>query len=87
MPRSGRTAAVPSAPACGIPWSTGPGASPPPPAGPLPAYMGVIVSSSIDKAGSGIAGNTTHVVIVRTDPGYDANPGHAATGTVVAQAC
>lgn len=80
-------AAVPSAPGCGIAWSTGPGNSPPPPAGPLPAYMGVIVSSSIDNAGSAIAGNTVHVVVVRTDPGYDANPGHPGTGTVVMQAC
>jgi hypothetical protein len=74
-------------PACGVTWSTDPGNSPPPPAGPLPAFMAVIVSSSISKSGSTISGNTVHEVIVRTNPGYAANPGHAGTGTVVATIC
>ena len=70
-------------PACGVAWSTRPGNSPPPPAGPLPAFMAVIVSSSISKSGSTISGNTVHEVIVQTNAGYAANPGHAGTGTVV----
>jgi len=49
--------------------------------------MAVLVSSSIDKSGSTISGNTVHVVLVRTNPGYQPNPGHAGTGTVVAQLC
>ena len=61
--------------------------STPPPAGPLPAYMAVVVSSSIGKSGSAISGNTVHIVVVKTNSGYDANPGHAGTGTVVAQIC
>ncbi len=76
-----------SPPACGVNWTTGPGNSPPPPAGPLPAYMAVIVSSSIGKSGATISGNTVKVVIVKTNPGYDANPGHAGTGTVIATLC
>ena len=49
--------------------------------------MGVIVSSSISKSGSQISGNTPHIVVVQTNPGYDTNPGHAGTGKVVAQFC
>jgi hypothetical protein len=74
-------------PACGVNWSTAPGNSAPPPAGPLPAFMAVIVSSTISKSGSTISGDTAHVVIVKTNPGYSPNPGHAGTGTVVATIC
>jgi hypothetical protein len=77
----------PATPSCGSGWSTAPGNSPPPPAGPLPAFMAVIVSSSISQAGSTISGNTPHMVIVQTNPGYDGNPGHAGTGTVVGTLC
>ena len=77
----------PATPSCGTGWSTDPGNSAPPPAGPLPAFMGVIVSSSISKAGSQISGDTPHIVVVQTNPGYDTNPGHAGTGKVVAQFC
>jgi hypothetical protein len=74
-------------PSCGTAWTTDPGNSTPPPDGPLPTYMGVIVSSSIAKSGSTISGNTPHIVVVKTNPGYAPDPGHAGTGTVVAQAC
>jgi Bacterial Ig-like domain (group 1) len=76
-----------SLPSCGTGWSTAPGNSPPPPAAPLPAFMAVIVSSSISKAGSTISGNTVHEVIVKTNPGYAPNPGHPGTGRVVATIC
>jgi hypothetical protein len=49
--------------------------------------MAVIVSSSIDKSGSTISGDTVHIVVVHTTPGYAPNPGHAGTGTVVAVIC
>jgi hypothetical protein len=49
--------------------------------------MAVIVSSSISKSGSTIAGNTPHVVVVETHPGYAPNPGHPGTGKVVADVC
>jgi uncharacterized repeat protein (TIGR01451 family) len=77
----------PTAPSCGVAWTADPGNSTPPPDGPLPTYMAVIVTSSADQSGSTISGNNVHIVIVKTDPGYAANPGHAGTGTVVAQIC
>jgi hypothetical protein len=77
----------PTTPSCGTSWSTDPGNSAPPPAGPLPAFMGVIVSSSISKSGSLISGNTPDIVVVQTNAGYAPNPGHAGTGTVVATFC
>ena len=49
--------------------------------------MAVIVTSSISKSGSQLSGDTQHVVIVKTNPGYAANPGSAGTGTVVATIC
>jgi uncharacterized repeat protein (TIGR01451 family) len=72
---------------CGTNWTTSTGNSPPPPPGPLPAFMAVIVASSISQSGSTISGNTVHMVIVQTNPGYAPDPGHAGTGTVVAQIC
>lgn len=71
---------------CGGTWTTGPGNSSGPPSS-IPAYMAVIVSSSITKSGSTITGNVPQIVIVKTNPGYDSNPGHAGTGTVVAVWC
>lgn len=62
-------------------WSTDPGNSAPPPAGPLPEYMGVIVTSSTSKSGSQISGNIVRIVIVHTNPGYAPAVGHAGTGT------
>ena len=77
----------PTPPSCGVSWSADPGNSTPPPTGPLPAYMGVIVTRSADQSGSTTSGNTVHIVVVKTNPGYAPNPGHAGTGTVVAQVC
>jgi hypothetical protein len=76
-----------SGPTCGDTWTTTPGNSPPPPAGPLPAFMPVIVSSNITKSGNTISGDIEHIVIVQTNSGYSNNPGHAGTGTVVSQVC
>jgi hypothetical protein len=72
---------------CGATWSTDPGNSSPPPAGALPAYMAVIVTSASSKAGSTIYGNTVAIVVVQTNAGYKNDPGHAGTGTVVATLC
>ncbi len=74
-------------PSCGGTWSTPPGNSPPPIKGPLPSYMAVLVTSSVDKVGPMISGNTPMIVIVKTDPGYAPNPGHRGTGSVVAVLC
>jgi hypothetical protein len=77
----------PTTPSCGTGWTADPGNSTPPPNGPLPAYMAVIVTSAASKSGSTISGNTVHIVVVKTNPGYAPNPGHAGTGTVVAVVC
>jgi CSLREA domain-containing protein len=73
-------------PKCGDTWTTEPGNSSNPPSS-VPSSMAVIVSSSIEKSGSTIAGNTRKVVIVRTDSGYAPDPGHPGTGTVVSEVC
>ena len=49
--------------------------------------MGVLVSSAVTKSGATIAGNTTSIVVVNVQPGYAANPGHPAAGTVIAVYC
>lgn len=77
----------PAVAACGQAWATDPGNSTPPPSGPLPAYMAVIVSSSVTQSGSAISGNTPSMVVVKTDGGYAPDPGHAGTGTVIAKIC
>jgi hypothetical protein len=74
-------------PACGARWTTDPGNSSEPPAAPLPELINVIVASTVTKSGPTISGNTPEVVVVRTNPGYDSNPGHPGTGTVVAIRC
>jgi hypothetical protein len=77
----------PSTPSCGVSWSTDPGNSAPPPPGPLPQYMAVIVTSTTTKSGAAISGNTVHIVVVKTSPGYSPDPGHTGTGVVVSQIC
>jgi hypothetical protein len=69
-------------PAAGTTWFTDPGNSSNPPAT-VPAYMGVIVASTDVKNGSTISGNTVKIVVVKTNAGYDDNPGHAGTGTII----
>jgi hypothetical protein len=77
---------TPKPPVCGGTWTTTPGNSPPPVSG-IPAYMGTLVSSAITKSGNTIAGNIPKIVVVRTNPGYDTNPGHNGTGKIVATYC
>ncbi len=76
-----------TSPSCGTGWSADPANSSGPPDGPLPAFMAVIVTSSANKSGSTISGHAVHIVVVRTNPDYAPNPGHAGTGTVIAQIC
>jgi hypothetical protein len=73
-------------PDCGTAWSTSPGNSASPPAS-VPTYVAVIVASSISNDGPRLSGDSVKVVVVETDAGYAADPGHAGTGTVVAQLC
>jgi hypothetical protein len=71
---------------CGGTWSSDPGNSSGPPSS-IPEFITVIVSSSITKSGNVISGDIPRMAFVKTDPGYDHNPGHAGTGTVVAIIC
>ena len=71
---------------CGSAWTTTGGNSPPPTAV-VPSFMGVLVSSSTDKSGSTISGNTVKIVVVQVNSGFAGNPGHAGTGTIVATFC
>jgi hypothetical protein len=78
---------TPSTPQCGTDWAANPGNSSRPPAGPLPAYMAVIVTDHNGKSGPVQSGDTVAIVIVKTNAGYKNDPGHAGTGTVVATLC
>ena len=77
----------PATPACGEAWTSDPGNSTPPPDGPLPQLMAVIVTSSVHQTGPEISGDIVEIVVVKTDPGYHPNPGHAGRGSVVAVIC
>jgi PKD repeat protein len=76
----------PVTPVCGTPWSAAPGNSSPP-AADVPTYTAMVVATAIAKSGAQITGDTPHIVIVRTDPGYVSNPGKAATATIVGVLC
>ncbi len=73
-------------PVCGGTWT---GASDPGTALPnsVPAYMAVVVPNKVTQSGSTISGNVAKVVIVKTNPGYEPDPSHPGTGTVVATLC
>jgi hypothetical protein len=77
----------PATPTCGTTFSVTTGNSPPPPPGPLPAFMGVIVTSKVSQSGSIDSGPVVHLVVVQTNPDYQPSPGHTGTGTVVAVIC
>ena len=74
-------------PTCGSAWTTNPGTSSQPPAGTLPSFMGVVVSTKVGQSGSTISGNVSKIIVVIPNAGYDPNPGHSGTGTVVATYC
>jgi hypothetical protein len=76
-----------ASPVCGTNWSSRPGNSSEPSPGPLPELIEVIVATHVTKSGATISGDTQKVVLVLTEPGYAADPGHAGTGTVVGVVC
>jgi hypothetical protein len=80
-------AASAATPRCGVRWSGASGDSVTPPNGPLPADMAVIVSSHPIKSGSVVSGDVAHIVVVKTNPGYQPNDGSSGSGTVEAQVC
>lgn len=71
---------------CAGSWTAGPGGSSKPPTT-VPSYTAVLVSSSITKDASKIDGNSIHVALVRTDPGYGPSPDQAGTGAVAYMIC
>ncbi len=71
---------------CGGTWTSKPGNSSNPPAT-VPQFMGVIVSSSIQKNGSTISGNVKKIIVIQTNPGYGPAPGKVGTGKVIAIFC
>ena len=77
-------ASAPTIVSVGQAWTASSGDSCPPPAGPLPAYMGVIVTDSVARNGSTISGHTLHIAVIATQAGYGPSPGHDGTGTIVA---
>ena len=59
------------------------GNSAPPPDGPLPAVMDVLVTSAVTQSGPTVSGTVLGVAHVATDGGYASDPGHAGTGSVM----
>jgi hypothetical protein len=75
-------------PACGATWTTTPYVSGPPPPAPLPAYIPVIVTGGFTQLPGGrVTGTAPHIVVVRTNPGYQPSPSSRGTGRVVATIC
>ena len=64
-------------------FTTGTGDSTVPPAGPLPPVITVLVTNSVTQSGSTVSGTIAEFALVATDDGYDSNPGHGGTGTVI----
>ena len=75
------------APGCGGTWTTRPGNSSAPVEGPLPPVIEAVVSGNIAKSGKVISGDVAAVALIETNPGYEPNPGHAGTGTVIGFVC
>jgi FtsP/CotA-like multicopper oxidase with cupredoxin domain len=71
---------------CGSGWTSSGGNSSGPPAT-LPAYMGMLITGSVQKDGSVVSGNTVSIVVVTPQPGYGPSPGHPGTGVIVATFC
>jgi hypothetical protein len=53
----------------------------------VPSTIRVIVASSITRSGSVISGNIPHMAIISVDRGYEPDPGHPGTGTVLSVSC
>jgi len=75
-------AVTPVVPMVGATFTAAPGNSAPSPAS-VPQYLGIIVTSKVTKSGSNITGSIVKLVIVKVDPGYAGDPGHAGTGTII----
>jgi hypothetical protein len=49
--------------------------------------MNVLVSSKVTKSGSTISGDISQIVVIRINAGYQPDPGHPGTGTVIRVLC
>ena len=65
-------------------FTTRPGNSSNPPPAPLPDQMCVWSPTWSISPDPTITGDIVGWALVSTEPGYDSNPGHAGTGTVIA---
>ena len=74
-------------PTCGGTWASAPGASFGGPPSAVPSYMGTVVTSKVSKTATAISGNIIHIVVIKTNPGYQPSRGRPGTGTVVATSC
>ena len=80
------TCALPNPLNCPGTFSSSPGNTPGEP-DTIPEFITVIVTHLVTKSGPDISGDIRMLALVRTDPGYNDNPGHEGTGTVVAITC
>jgi len=71
---------------CGGTWrgNVGGGTNPPMM---IPEFITAVASSSITRSGSHVNGDIALVVLIQTDSGYEPNPGHPGTGTIVGIVC
>jgi hypothetical protein len=65
-------------------FTTRTGNSTPPPDPPVDGVITVLVASSVTQDGPVINGTVSGSALVAVDEGYDDNPGHEGTGTVLA---
>ena len=47
----------------------------------------MIVSTQVTKSGPVISGDVNEIVLVHVDPGYEPDPGHPGTGTIIGIIC
>ena len=57
------------------------------PSGDAPIYNQSDVASSVTQSGSVISGNIPQVAVINVDPGYQPDPDHPGTGTVISVDC
>jgi len=75
----------PTGPCTGT-FASDPGNSSDPPAT-LTDPVQALVTSDVTKSGPVISGDYTDIVLVSPNPGYEPDPGHPGTGTVIRSAC
>jgi len=72
-------------PSCGVTWNGDAGKSTAPVT--VPSLITAIATSSVTKSGAGMSGDTTMIVVIRTNRDYNARFRDQGTGTVVSITC